>query len=124
MVFVASLIAAAALAAPGPLPEAATNFLAAVAAGDLRAARAVLSEDVMIMDERGGRPDASTLEAFAGHVRGCRRTDLTWDIDQDDPARAAVTVTWTCPSRAGAEAFIWTDHMRVVFIQFGVTQAH
>jgi hypothetical protein len=118
------MIAAAALAAPGPPPEAATNFRAAIAAGDLRVARAILSEDVVIMDERGAAPGASTLEAFAGRVRGCQRTDLTWDVDQDDRARAAVTVTWSCPSRAGAEAFIWTDRTHVVFVQFGDAQAH
>jgi hypothetical protein len=124
MVLVASLIATAALAAPESPPEAASIFLSAVASGDLRAARAALSEDVVIMDERRGDPVASTLEAFAGHVRGCERTGLTWDVDQEDRTRAAVTVTWACPSRPDAQAFIWTVRTRVVHIQFGASQAH
>jgi hypothetical protein len=123
LVLVAALIATAALAAPQPPPAAATSFLSAVASGDLSAARAALSEDAVIMDERRGTPVASTFEAFAGHVRGCERTDLTWDVDPDDRTRAAVTVTWTCPARAGAEAFIWTHGTRIVHIQFGVTHA-
>jgi hypothetical protein len=124
MLLVASLIATAALAAPESPPAAASIFLSAVASGDLRAARAALSEDVVIMDESREAPVASTLEAFAGHVQGCQRTGLTWDVDQEDRTRAAVTVTWACPSRADAQAFIWTYRTRVVHIQFGMSQAH
>lgn len=124
MLLVASLLTTAALAAPESPPEAASTFLSAVASGDLRAARAALSEDVVIMDEGRGDPVASTLEAFASRVRGCERSGLTWDVDEQDRTRAAVTVTWTCPSRADARAFIWTDRTRVVHIQFGVSQGH
>ena len=87
---------------------------------DLPAARAALSDAVMIMDERQGSPAASSLEAFANYVRGCARTDLTWDVEQGDASRAAITAAWTCPSRPRAEAMIWTDRTGVVHIQFGM----
>lgn len=120
MILVAfSMAAAAAVAPPQSPPQMITSFLSAVASGDLRAARAALSADAVIIDERRTPPAHATLEAFAGHVQGCARTDLSSDVDPDDPARAAFTVTWTCPSRAGAQAFIWTDRTGLVFVQFG-----
>lgn len=118
MTLILSLVAAATLAAQNTPPAAATAFLDVVAAGDLAAARAMLSDDAMIVDESEGNA-GSSLDIFAEHVRGCERTDLTWDVDQEDPARAASVVTWTCPSGMPAEAFIWTERAKVVAIQFG-----
>lgn len=120
MAFIASLVAAAVLLDPAPPPAAVTTFLSAVASGDLRAARGTLSPNVVILDDRNERPVGASLEAFAEYVRDCDRTDLTSEIDQADPARAVVSVNWTCPSGATAEAFIWTDATGVVHIQFGI----
>ncbi|MGZ8360512.1 MAG: hypothetical protein ACXWUX_08330 [Allosphingosinicella sp.] len=120
MHFLVSLLASAALTAPGAPPPATAAFLAAVASGDLGAARARLSDSVVILDERSGSPVASSLEAFADSVRGCERTGLTWEIDQNDPARAAATATWSCAARPSADAFIWTDLTGVVHVQFGM----
>ena len=117
MIPILSLVAAAAFAAQD-VPPVAAAFLDALAANDLTAARAMLSDDAMIVDESEGNA-ASSLDIFAEHVRGCERTDLTWEVDQEDPTRAASVVTWTCPSGASAEAFIWTERAKVVAIQFG-----
>ena len=118
MQLILSLVAAAALAAQGVPPAAVASFLDAVAAGDLATARSILSDGAMIVDESEGN-DASSLDLFAERIRGCERTGLTWDVDQEDSARAASVVTWTCPSGASAEAFIWTERAKVVAIQFG-----
>ncbi|HET9429150.1 MAG TPA: hypothetical protein VFO69_12400 [Allosphingosinicella sp.] len=118
MIGIISLLMAAALTAGDSPPAAAASFLEAVASGDLAAARALVSNDAMIVDESQGSP-SSSLEAFAEYVRGCERQDLTWDVDQDDPGRAASVVTWVCPSRAAVQAFIWTEQSKVVAIQFG-----
>lgn len=116
----ALLLVAAASAAPEAPPAAASAFLSAIASNDLGAARAGLSPDVLIMDATTGNFVGTSLEAFAGYVRGCERAELTWDYDQEDPARSAVSVTWTCPARPNAVAFIWTDPSGVVHIQFGM----
>jgi hypothetical protein len=101
-------------------PPTATRLLDAVEAGNLDAARPLLSPDVMIMSEEGGEEaSASSIDQFARFVRGCRRSELTTETDAEDPSRAAVTVTWSCPSRTGAQAFVWTDPTGVVHIQFG-----
>src|SRR5947209_5754395 len=120
MIIFASLLVAA---APGSPPAPASTFLSAVASEDLGAARGTFSDDVVIMDARGGHFADSSLAAFAAYVRGCARSALTWDVDADDPGRAAVSVAWTCPSRASAQAFIWTAGTRVVHIQFGLPPA-
>ena len=118
---IASILVTIALAAPEARPAAAAPFLTAVASGDLGAARALLAEEVTIMDDRAGNPVASTLEAFADYVRGCERTGLFSDVDAGPPERAAASVTWTCPSREAANASIWTEGARVVWIQFRMT---
>lgn len=113
-----SLLAIGASVSQASPPAAASAFLSAVDSGDIRAARAALSEDIVIMDDRLGSPVASSLEAFATYVHGCARTDLTWDVDQADATIAAVSVAWTCPSRPRAQAFIWTDRTGIVHILF------
>jgi hypothetical protein len=106
-------------AAPPPMPAAARQLLAAVAAGDVARARATLTQDVLISDERSPKPVPSTLGAFLDHVRGCRRTDASTDYDNSDgQLRAAVTVHWTCPSRGTIEAFVWTVGRQVAAITF------
>src|SRR5438067_1585466 len=114
MIIFASLLVAAAPVSPGSPPAPASTFLSAVASGDLGAARATFSDDVVIMDARGGHFVDASLDTFAVYVRGCERSELTWDVDADDPGRTAVSVTWTCPARANAQAFIWTAGTRVV----------
>ena len=123
MMVEALLLAVVALAAQdseGIPPATASAFLSAIASDDLRAARALLSDDVTIMDDRRGDPVASTLEGFTAHVRDCERTELTWGVDRGDPSKAAITVAWTCPSREPASAFVWTDGAKVVWIQFNL----
>jgi hypothetical protein len=89
-------------------PPTATRLLDAVEAGNLDAARPLLSPDVMIMSEEGGEEaSASSIDQFARFVRGCRRSELTTETDAEDP------------SRTGAQAFVWTDPTGVVHIQFG-----
>ena len=107
------LILQAATDAPAPV----ATLLAALAGGDLPAARATLSDDVIILRgiERGA---ATSLEAFASHLRGCTRTGLYSDQDSEDRTRFAVTLSWTCPPRGNAQAYIWTAGGRVVHIQY------
>ena len=112
MVLIASMLAAA---APAP----ATAFLTAVETGDLATARAALADNVVIMDERSGRPTASSLAAFAEYLHGCRRTDLSSEVDPDDATRAAATIGWACRGRPDAGAYVWTERARVVQIEFG-----
>ena len=119
------LLSASALIAQeqGP-PPAASRLLDAIEASDIGAARGTLSPDVMIMSEEGeDEAKASTLENLARFVRGCRRGEVTTDVDAEDPSRTAVTATWTCPSRSDAQAFVWTDSTGVVHIQFGPAPA-
>lgn len=104
--------------APPPPDPPAAAFLTALASGDLTAARHRLAPEAVIMDDRAGDPVPSSLEAFADYVRGCERTGLTSEADAGPPARAAAAVTWTCPSRGEADAFVWTEERRVVWIQF------
>lgn len=124
MMSLISILVAATLAAPPPPPAPpapdppAAAFLSAVASGDLPAARAMLAAEVVIMDDRAGNPAPSSLEAFADYVRGCERTGLTSEADAGPPARTAAAVTWTCPSRGNADAFVWSEETRIVWIQF------
>jgi len=120
MILFSALLVAAAPAPADTPPAAATGLLTAVASGDLAAAGATLAEDVAIMDSSGASPAASSLDAFAASVRGCAQGEPSWDVDGEDRMRAAVTVRWTCPSRPGSEALIWTAGPRVVWIQFGL----
>lgn len=117
----ALLLAAAAPASTRIAPVPATAFLAALAAHDLAAARATLADEVQLVDDRRPDPGGATLDSFVAYVEGCRREDLTWDTDEIDPTRAAVTVTWKCPARADAQAFIWTAGARVVAVEFGMS---
>jgi hypothetical protein len=106
-------------AAPPPMPAAARQLLDAVAAGDVARARAPLTQDVLITDQRAPKPVPATLKAFLDHVRGCRRTDASTDYDNSDgQLRAAVTVHWTCPARGSVEAFVWTAGRQVAAITF------
>ena len=115
-----ALLLAGAAFAQAPLPAPAASLLTAVEAGDLAAARATLAPDAVIMDESSGRPVASSIEALAAHLRGCERSDTWTDVDAEDPSRAAVTISWTCPGRAATQAFVWTFGAGVVHIQFGM----
>jgi len=119
MIALPSLLMAVLAASTEAPPVAASTLLSALASGDLPAARATLADDVVIMDETAGNPAASSLEAFERYVRGCEREDLTWDVDAVDPQRAAVSASWSCPSRPAAQAFIWSVGPRIVHIQFG-----
>ena len=121
MFLVASLLASAALAEPRIPPAPVTDFLAAVHSSDLPAARAILAEDVTIMDNRAAAPVASSLEAFASYARDCERTDLTWDVEPEID-RAAAVVSWTCASGDRRQDMIWTHGPRIVWIQFGLPQ--
>jgi SnoaL-like domain len=116
----AGLAALAVFAAPAAPPTAAVALLSALESGDLAAARATLADEVAIMDSSGGTDARSSLEALAQYARGCARSDLSWEYDADDSARAAVTFTWTCPSHAPGQAFVWTAGARVVWVQFGM----
>ena len=102
-------------ATDAPAPVAA--LLAALTGGDLPAARATLSDEVMILRgiERG---TTASLETFASHIRGCARAELFTDQDSEDRTRTAVSISWTCPPRRNARAFIWTAGGRVVHIQY------
>ena len=120
MISFASLLAAAALASPESPPAAAIALLSALESGDLNAARATLAEDAMIADSSSGRGVESSITALSEYARGCARTDLTWEYDSHEPDRAAVTVTWRCPSRAPNQALVWTAGTRVVWVQFGL----
>jgi hypothetical protein len=119
VIFLPSLLAAAALAATSPQAAAADAFLAAAASGDLAAARAALGDHITIMDSRGAAPVESSLEAFADYARGCRAGDPAFELDPRERERAALTITWTCPSRAATQDMIWMQSGRVVWIQFG-----
>lgn len=99
-------------------PPAAAALLAAIAAGDLNAARGTLAPDVVIMRGIDTTPTGSSLEVFMGQVRGCARTQLQWETDAGDRSRTAVTVSWTCPPQRNVTAYIWTVGPRVVHIQF------
>lgn len=121
MIALFALLTAALAASPENPPAAAAALLSSLAADDLPAARAILSDDAMIMDDRSGRPTESTLQAFAASIRGCETAEVTWDVDGDEPMRAAVSVTWACPSRDPTLTFIWTLADEVVHIQFGIT---
>lgn len=122
----AGLAAFAALAAPAApaAPPAAVALLSALESGDLAAARATLADDVAIMDSSSGADLRSSIEALAQYARGCARSDLSWEYDADDATRAAVTVTWTCPSHAPGQAFVWTAGTQVVWVQFGMPLPH
>lgn len=120
MIWFPSLLAIAALAVPASPPSAAVALLSALESGDMSAAGATLAEDVVIMDSSTGSGVQSSLAALADFVRGCERTDLTWEYDAEDHERAAVTVSWTCPSREPSQAFVWTARSGVVHIQFGL----
>ena len=115
----ALLLAAAPPSAAGAASAPATAFLAAVAGHDLARARATLAADVQFMDRRRPDPGGATLESFATYVQGCSRTDLTWETDDADPTRSAVTATWACGGRGNVEAFVWTVGSRVVTVMFG-----
>jgi hypothetical protein len=117
---VARLFALAAFAAPASPPPTAIALLSALESGDLSAARATLAQDVTIMDSSSGSDVASSIEALTDYARGCQRSDVSTEYDSDDPQRAAVTVTWTCPSHPPGQAFIWTAGPRVGWIQFGM----
>jgi hypothetical protein len=95
-------------------------LLSALESGDLGAARATLADDVMIMDSSTGSDVNSSIGALADHARGCQRSDVSWEYDTEDSARAAVTLTWTCPSHPPSQAFVWTAGTRVVWVQFGM----
>jgi hypothetical protein len=116
----AGFLALAAFAAPSSPPPTAVALLSALESGDIGAARATLADDVTVMDARSGADVASSIEALTDYARGCRSSDVSADYDSDDPQRAAVTVTWTCPSRAPGQAFVWTAGTRVVWVQFGM----
>jgi hypothetical protein len=116
----AGFTALAALAAPATPPPSAVALLSALESGDLGAARATLADEVAIMDSSSGTDVRSSIEALASYARGCARSDFSWDYDADDPARAAVTLTWTCPSHAASQAFVWTTGTGVVWVQFGM----
>jgi hypothetical protein len=116
----AGLLALAAFAAPSSPPPSAVALLSALESGDVGAARATLADDVTIMDSSSGRDVPSSLEALADYARGCRRSDLDVQYDSEDPRRGATTVTWTCPSHAASQAFVWTAGTRVVWVQFGM----
>ncbi|HEY0313928.1 MAG TPA: hypothetical protein VGC56_15735 [Allosphingosinicella sp.] len=105
---------------PPDMPVAARLFLDAVATGNLDRARATLTQDVLISDQRGLKPVSSKLKAFVEHIRGCRRTDASTDYHTTGgaEARAAVVVHWTCPSRGTIEAFVWTAGRQVAAISF------
>lgn len=120
VISLASLLALAAADAPRPAPPPALALLTALESGDLEAARATLADDVMIADSRIAGREQSTLESLSGYARGCTRSDLEWDYDSGAPERAAVSLTWRCPSHAPSMAFIWTDGPRVVWVQFGL----
>ncbi|MGZ8998971.1 MAG: nuclear transport factor 2 family protein [Allosphingosinicella sp.] len=115
-----ALLSASAFAAEPVVPRSATRLIEAVEAGDLERARATLTPDAMFTAVQG-EEDSSTasLEDFARFVSGCRRSELTSESDSEDPSRTAVTVTWSCPSRASAQAFVWTDSRGVVNVEFG-----
>ena len=98
-------------------PASATALLAAVASGDVEAARRTLTDDATIADSSSGRGAESSLEAFMGDVRGCTQVALSWENIEE--GTGAGTVTWRCPSRQGTQALIWTDPRGVVWIQFG-----
>ncbi len=115
-----SFLALAAFALADAPPAPAVALLAALESGDLSGTRATLADDATIADSRGGRGVESSIEALSDYARGCARTDLTWEYDSAEPERAAVTVTWSCPSRAPSQAFVWTVGTRVVWVQFGL----
>ena len=119
----AGLAALVVLAAPATPPPSAVALLSALESGDLAAARATLADEVAIMDSSSGTDVRSSIEALAPYARGCARSDLSWEYDADDSARAAVTATWTCPSHAPGRAFVWTAGARVVWVQFGMSPA-
>lgn len=116
----AGLLALAAFAPPAAPPPAAVALLSALESGDVSAARATLADDARIADSGSGTGAVSSIEALSDYARGCARTDLTWEYDSAEPERAAVTVTWSCPSRAPSQAFVWTAGTRVVWVQFGL----
>ena len=111
MIALAALLIAAAQPAP---PAWFAIFLGELAAGDVPAARAQLSDDVMIRDADG---NAAALEAFVASVRGCRHDRPSWEVA--DGQDGASSIIWTCPSHAGSQTMIWTHGSRVVAIQFG-----
>ncbi|MDQ4086434.1 MAG: hypothetical protein M3177_00230 [Pseudomonadota bacterium] len=120
MMAFSALLIASALSSPQP-GGAADALLAAVARGDLAAARATLDDEAVIVDSRSESFDASSLEAFAAYARDCRAGEVFREVDAEDPRRASVTVRWDCPSREASEDFIWTEGDEVVHILFGLS---
>ena len=123
MIALAFLMAAAAQPAAAetpPTPPPVAALLAAARSGDIPAARATLSEDVVIMDERGGEPAASTIQAFVEAMRRCEPSIFSMGRDEDDPERSALTISWICPSAPRSESLVWTHGPRIVWIQFGM----
>lgn len=109
---------AALLAMQQAPPPDAVPVLAALDAGNAAAIQGLLSEDAVIVENPAGAGQESPPAAVTRFLQGCRRSDLTWDRDQET-RRIVLTIHWSCPGRGTAEMFVWLRDRRVEWIQFG-----
>ena len=111
-------VASSALAMQGVAPSVETAFIAALAAGDSARVESMLADDVTIMDEQSGRPEASTAARMAAFLRSCQG-EVQYEDRSSEPGRAAFNIGWTCPGRGQTDMLLWIADGKVVAVQLG-----